>query len=471
MPRTETTAVPSARDARRLIRSYRLRHTSARERVADLLLVAMYAAMIVGLVAGATQAGFDRAAAMDAVVTSTVLRHWVVALGVSLVAISCAKVALTFGPVLVRGPTQSWLLSSPIDRRMLLVGRFAIVAACGAVTGALLALLAMIAGGGAADAVSVALVIGGALGSTVASATVLIQASAVRVRRAQAGLNVMLGACVAALVTVLAFRPSASPAVADLVTNQGMIAMATALVAAGVTTWFAQAFLARLGRAQLSVGADIAEATAVTATFMEPTILWGVLLIKRARRIGRVHSVRFRGTRPATLVMADLVRVRRTWAGPAVWAGLLPVPYLAEAIVAPVALPAIHLITAFLAADRLAGGLRIICRTPALRRMLGGSDRQLILAHLALPTAGVIVWCAATAPALPSMTFLVCALSAAGSVLVIYRMATRPPIEYTTPMLETGFGTGGVPIWLSLQLSRGPALLFVFVWVQTAFVS
>ncbi|MGW7532486.1 DUF6297 family protein [Amycolatopsis sp. NPDC054798] len=427
----------------------------------------MYTAMIAGLAAGAAQLGFERAATMNSSVASTVLRQWVVSIGVLMAAIACAKAALRFGPVLVQGPAQSWLLSSPVDRRGLLGGRFAIVLSSGAVAGALLALLAMIAGGGTAPLVPGALAVGAALGCAAASATVAVQAN-VRIRPVQAALNLALGLCLASIVAVLVLRPATPPAAAQLMTDRGVVAAGVAVFVAAVLTWFAQARLAKLCRAKLSVGANIAQAASVATTFLEPTILWGALLAEHARRVGRVRSAPLRGTRIAALARADFVRVRRTWSGLAVWAGLLPLPYLAEAIVTPVALPAVHVITAFLAADRLAGGLRIISRSPALRRMLGGSDRQLTLAHLVLPATGAVVWCAATAPALPNAALLVCVLSAIGAVLVIYRMATRPPIEYATPTLELGFGTGGVPIWLSIQLSRGPALLLALAWAQTA---
>ncbi|WP_156755527.1 DUF6297 family protein [Actinokineospora pegani] len=456
-----TTEVPTAGAARRVLRSYRSRRVSARQRLADLVLGAAYVAMVLGLGAGAAQVGFERAVARAPDGGALVLRQWGVALGVVLVTAAWAKVALVLGPVLVRGPAQSWLLSTPIDRRALLGGRFVVVLWAGCVSGALVALLAVIAGGGEQDAVVGALVAGGAIGVSAAATAVSAQTSAARVRRVQVGLNVVLGLCAAGMVAVPVVRPGTFPTLPA----GGVV---VAVVVAGVVVWFAQAGLARLSRAQLAVGADVAEATTVATTFLEPTILWGVLLVKRARRVGRVRSVRLRGNRFTALVAADLVRVRRAWTGLAVWVGLLPVPYLAEATVSPAALPAVHVIAAFLAADRLAGGLRIICRSPALRRLLGGGDRELVLAHLVVPATGAVVWCAVTAPALPGMAAVVCVLSAVGSVLVIHRMAARPPIEYTNPVLELGFGTGGMPIWLSLQLSRGPSLLVILAWVQVA---
>ncbi|WP_424186848.1 DUF6297 family protein [Actinokineospora sp. G85] len=452
------TETPSAGAARRVLRSHRSRRVPVRQRWADLVLGAAYVAMVVGLAAGAAQVGFEKAAPAAGTLVS---RQWGVALGVVLVAAACAKVALVLGPVVVRGPAQTWLVSTPIDRRALLSGRFVVVLGVGCASGTLIALTAVVAGGGERGAVLGALLVGAVLGVSLAAATVLAQASAARVRRAQGGLNAVLGLCAAAVVAIPVARLDAFPTLP-------VGGVAAAVVVAGVVVWFARAGLARLSRARLAVGVDVAEAATVATTFLEPTILWGVLLVQRARRMGRVRSVRLRGSRFTALVAADLVRVRRTWSGPAVWAGSLPVPYLAEATASPTALPAVHLITAFLAADRLAGGLRIICRTPALRRLLGGSDRELTLAHLVVPAVGAVVWCTATAPALPNMAALVCALSAVGSVLVIHRMAARPPIEYTNPVLELGFGTGGMPIWLSLQLSRGPSLLLVLAWGQVA---
>lgn len=212
-------------------------------------------------------------------------------------------------------------------------------------------------------------------------------------------------------------------------------------------------------------GVEVDEATAIATTFLEPTILWALLLLRRTRRIARVRSVHIRGGRVLALVRADLTRIRRMWTALALWLCLLPVPYLANVAVPGNFVPAVHIVTAFAATNALANGLRITFRSAALRRALGGSDRELLLAHLVVPAAGSIVWCALTAPAIPGLPILAEAISAVGSVAVAYRIATRPPVEYTSPLLDM-MGVSGIPIGLIIQLGRGPSLLIVLAWLQ-----
>ncbi len=57
-----------------------------------------------------------------------------------------------------------------------------------------------------------------------------------------------------------------------------------------------------------------------------------------------------------------------------------------------------HLVGAYLAADRLTGGLRTVCRSPGLRRALGGNETTVRLAHLVVPALGTALWWLATAP-------------------------------------------------------------------------
>lgn len=46
-----------------------------------------------------------------------------------------------------------------------------------------------------------------------------------------------------------------------------------------------------------------------------------------------------------------------------------------------------------------------------------------------------------------------------------YRIATRPPLDYSSPAYDVGL-FGPVPPGLILQLIRGPALLLALAWLQ-----
>jgi hypothetical protein len=217
--------------------------------------------------------------------------------------------------------------------------------------------------------------------------------------------------------------------------------------------------LSRLHRGALSAGTDLVQAAAVSSAWLDLSLVSSALALRRARRIGRVHSVRLRGSRAFAFVLADVARLRRYPAAVAVWVALLPVPFFATVSLPPIAVGPVQLLGAYLAADRLAGGLRTIAGSAALRRSLGGTDASLKTIHLVLPAVGAIVWCALTSFALPLAPSVTTVISAAGAVLMVYALATRPPMDYGggSPIFETGFGA--VPVNLIRQLVRGPAIL------------
>lgn len=118
------------------------------------------------------------------------------------------------------------------------------------------------------------------------------------------------------------------------------------------------------------------------------------------------------------------------------------------------------------AGDRLAGGLRLVARSSALRRTLGGTDRFLRGVHLVRPAAGVALVVGLTAATVP-VAPLPALVSLLGALLVVHRTATRPPLDYASSAHDIGL-LGPLPLGLVLQLLRGPALLAVLVAVQVA---
>jgi hypothetical protein len=165
------------------------------------------------------------------------------------------------------------------------------------------------------------------------------------------------------------------------------------------------------------------------------------------------------------LVWTDLLRIRRAPNAVLVWAGLLPLPALVALGGEVEWVPAVHLIAAFLATDRLAAGLKAVCRSAAIRRAMGVPDRMLRLAHLVIPVTGAVVWCAVTAPFTPHVEWLNAVVSAVGAVAVVYRIATRPPLDYGVAAIDFGV-LGPVPLGLVMQLSRGPLLLYLLCVLQ-----
>jgi hypothetical protein len=230
--------------------------------------------------------------------------------------------------------------------------------------------------------------------------------------------------------------------------GSGGVAWAVAIglaVVAGVS-------VRRLRRSDLAAGGALAGVARVSVSWFDLALLGAILAERRARALGRVKSARLRGPRYAALVWTESSRLR----GPRLAA-------LGEPAFAPTA----HVVAAFLATDRLAAGLRFVCRSPAMRRMLGLPDRTLRLAHLVFPAAGAVLWCAVTTAFTPDVSVLNGIVSAVGAVAVVYRIATRPPVDHGAAIVDFGV-FGPTPLGLIVQLSRGPALLSVLAVVQSA---
>lgn len=395
-----------------------------------------------------------------------------------LAAVVLLKVLLAVGPVFAGRDRAFWVLSSPVDRGAALMPRFAGLLGVGAAVG--LVWPAVVFGVvGAASVPGPGLFAGSAAaGVAVVAGAVVLQGAGVGRRgwlRARAGAAVdaagsrsaeasrqgraslqgWLSVLAAAAVVALFLRPAelAVPSVAWLTPVAAVIA-----VAAGLS-------LRRLKRAALSAGASIAAVARVSASWLDLTLLGSILAERRARRLGRVRSARLRGSRLTVLVWTDLLRIRRAPNALLVWAGLLPLPALVALGGEVDWVPAVHLVAAFLATDRLAAGLKTVFRSAAIRRVMGVPDHTLRLAHLVVPMVGAVVWCAVTAPFTPHVEWLNAVVSAVGAVVVVYRIATRPPLDYGVAAIDFGV-LGPVPIGLVVQLSRGPLLLYLLCVLQ-----
>jgi len=370
-----------------------------------------------------------------------------VALAVAAVA-AFGQALLAVGPIWAGAAAQTWILASPVDRRSALLPTFVRTLVIAGIGGTLLA--------GGLTAIYPPWQVnlpwtataGFLLAVFLVGFTVDSQARGLvhRVFPVLLGVAVLLGGVVALQLDV--------PNLALPVRNAPLLAiLAVPSIVLGYRA------LSQLHRGALSAGGDLVQAAAVTSAWLDPSHVSAALVLRRARRIGRVRSVRLRGSRSFAFVLADVARLRRYPAAVAVWAALLPVPFFAAVSLPPIAVGPVQLLAAYLAADRLAGGLRTIAGSAALRRSLGGTDASLKVIHLVLPAVGAIVWCALTSFALPLAPSVTVVISAAGAVLVVYAMATRPPMDYGGggAIFETGFGA--VPVNLIRQLLRGPALL------------
>jgi hypothetical protein len=223
--------------------------------------------------------------------------------------------------------------------------------------------------------------------------------------------------------------------------------------------------LRRLDRAALTSGAQVASAAAAAAVWLDPTLLSGVLEVRRWRRVGRVGSRRFwPGGRVWVLLQAEARRQVRRPSTLMIW-GALALAQYAVWLALPSAASSVHLVGAYLAAGRLASGLRTVCRSPGLRRALGGDETTVRLTHIVVPAVGTAVWWLGTWPAAGVHLGQAEAVLVAIAVAAAYRAATRPAMAYGGATVETPFGL--IPVDLLRQLARGPALLAVAIIVQS----
>ncbi|MCC8250518.1 DUF6297 family protein [Saccharothrix luteola] len=380
-----------------------------------------------------------------------------------LVALILAKTVLAFGPIFAGREQTFWILSSPVDRAALLLRRFLVLAALGLLLGAVWPAVVLGVVKYAHEPAVAQFVVSAAFGLSIVSGAVVLQRTRVRAHRVQ----LWLSGAIAVAVLAQLYGLTAQPAVPSLLAPDAVLAVL--LLVAAAVTFAAVRALHHIRRASLSAGAALASVVAVSVSWFELSLLGSIMVERRALLLGRVRSARLRGSGFAVLVWVDLLRILRGRNALLVWAALIPVPMVMALSAAVDFVPAFHLVAAFLATDRLAGGLRFVCRSPAMRRMLGVPVRYLRTVHLVVPGAGAVLWCAVTVPLTPGLTLANGVVSALGAVAVTYRIATRPPLDYAAAAIDFGL-FGPTPIGLIVQLSRGPALLLVLAGVQMALI-
>jgi hypothetical protein len=492
------TAVPTVRHVRALLREGRQRHHSKSlgDFLTDLYILAflfgMYGYALVNAVHGylGTPAGGHAEPGE---------RYWI-GIAALLAGVGLAWQALrAVGPLLVTPAAYTWCAATPIDRRGWLMPRFGALLVGGAAVTAVLSLAAD--GVGARASLGWVALAGGAYGTAAAALAVAAQAPPAggaplngappngaplngaplngappngapaggvrpaRPRRWPAALGgIMIGLGVAAVGAVIVAHDSHLRLIRPAVPLGAGLA-AVGLPLAAVTSTLAARRLHLLDRAALTGGAQLATAAVTAAVWLDPTMLSGVLEVRRWRRIGRVRSWRLLpGGRVWVLVQAEVRRQARHPSALAIWAALALTQYAVWLAVPSVA-GAVHLVGAYLAADRLAGGLRSICRSPGLRRALGGDETTVRLAHVVVPAIGTGLWWLVTWPAAGAHPGWVEVALVAAAVAAAYRAATRPPMAYGGTTIDTPFGL--IPVDLLRRLARGPDLLAVAIIVQS----
>ena len=458
-----TPAVPSARQWRRRLReSQRGHHVRSRGE----LLTQLYTLLWIGLIyGGAFASEVSRMSAAPAAVVA-VERQWIAAA----VLLCCAGLGWmslrALGPLLVTPAERAWGLSSPIDRREWLFPRFSLLLAGGAIAGAAAACLAgLLATPG--GTLGLAVVSGGCLGAAFTAGGVVAQdAAGSRWPDVTGTLLLSAGALAAAVMVAAHFGGWRLPRAGMI---PGVILLSVMLSVSAVAVSLGVRSLRGLDRISLGAGTDLAGALVTATISLDPSLLTRVIEYRRWRRVGRVTTGRLLGAPPGipgrtwALLQADVRRSGRRPSALFAWAGLVLAQY-ALVVLAPSLAGIGRIAGAYLAAGVFAAGLRNISYADGLRRALGGSDRALRMIHLAIPAAAAALWWILTAPAGGPSSGPIEIVLLSGVVAAVYRAATRPPIDYSAPVVETPFGL--LPLGLVLQLARGPDVLGAVIVLQ-----
>ncbi|TCK21287.1 DUF6297 family protein [Pseudonocardia endophytica] len=366
------------------------------------------------------------------------------------------------GPIVAGPATASWLLPSPLRRRDLLGARSAAVVAGTAVLAAGVAALVAASVSGQ-EPLPVAGV-GAAVGALIATTAVLVQTAGAAVSRwaagiARAGLGLSL---LAVLVLVLVTRAGGTPPPVDgAVPVVAIVAPAPAAVIVGVVAFRR---LDRVGTPSLTRGAPLVAALWSSSVALDAGVATSVVEERRLRRRPVVRSRRNRrpGRRRALIRSSAVaaLRHRSAWA----WsAGLVVVPYAAALMAPAFVVPVVQLACATVVCSRFATALRAVAGSAALRRIVGGGDRELLVLQGVVPLLAVTVWTVPVcASAGTTASLLLLPLSA---LAVVARHATRPPRAATMTLYETPMGIS-IPVELVQDLSRGPTLFAVLAGIQ-----
>jgi hypothetical protein len=200
----------------------------------------------------------------------------------------------------------------------------------------------------------------------------------------------------------------------------------------------------------------------VAAASMDVFMLTEFLADRRARQAGRVRPARMGAGFAGALARSEWARLRRrpylavrAAAAAAVWWGCRPVLH------GP-ALAAVAVIAGYCLVLPVAGTLRQLTANPGLRAQFAPRDRWLSLTSLAACLLASATWTAIVAPGLGGGATLA-ALITAGLTAAAYRTVTRPPLDYSAPLVPTPFGDYPLDLWR--QIFRGPLLLAVLIAV------
>ncbi|SEB28585.1 hypothetical protein SAMN04489844_0032 [Nocardioides exalbidus] len=458
----ERAEVPSAREIRQEIRDWRRGRAELKwgEAISDAY-VALFCVVMIGAMAGNVVLNLRQLADETCTGSCGEVRSaapWLVALAVALLALGMSRL---LGPVFSPPASNSWVLSSPVDRGGLLRPGWLRTTALTAVGAALLLVAPAVLSGFAWHEAVVYLVAGSATALACVGVAALSQVHEDPVSRWLTWLVTVVLWVVLGLSATheLERLPEVSPGV--------VLAVAVAMVVVAVLlAWRSAAAVGKVSRRVLGQTEHLSPSLSGALSSVDLGLMYDVLL---ARRWGRGAHVRSHTGGPlgwAALVHRDLRRALRTPQPYVLLAGLVLVPYAAAEADAGRAVVLATTFAGLLGGPALCVGLRVVVRTEGLARMMPFRRQRLLLAHLVVPGGALMLFALSTTPTLVDEVSgggavnlaIACGLS---SIAATVRWITGKPPNYAAPMVSTP--AGGAPTGIIFSVLRG-----FDVWAITA---
>ncbi len=387
------------------------------------------------------------------------LLPWAAAAGILALTLVFSRM---FGPVLASSAEGFWLMDSPMDRRRLLRGRFAVAIILSGLISAVVAALVSALSGQTLTNVGVwSLSAGlGAAGLTAFAGMEQTYERRWLVITVQwlLGLSAAaaLGALVAAAAGWIDVPPSVSSDLALIVGGVGLVL----LIACGASGFLR---LRNIRRQRLTSGGSLLSGLQGAAFALEFALIRDILVENKCKEKGHVRPTRGSGSGTRALMLRDVQRLLRSPLNLVVLLITMVVPYAVLALGLQALNVAISGIVLMAALIPFMNSLRVVSRTKGLARAFPFAPAQLRRSLMVVPGILALVWAAGTLPAFAGVTAdkqfsLVDGLTptlvaAIAGFLGAVRWVSAKPANYNGPLVATG--TGAMPPGLMFSMIRG----------------
>jgi len=380
--------------------------------------------------------------------------------GAALVGLVCSFL----GPITAPPEWRAWVLSTPLDRGVLLRRRFAAVLAAAVLPG--LVVGALVAGGaGLRGGVAVAGILAGALCTLLAAGVAVLLQVAVGPAAALRIWFILLAGSVALAAGLMVVRPELP---SERLTWTVAIVLLIAALVSGVTARYS---LARIPIPAVATGAGASASLGLAVYEQSLAPIASVVAGTGGNRRSKTFSRALSGVGQHSLAAVERVRISRDRAAQVRWILLAAAPYAVLVLMAGVSwrgsvLVVVTYLAGVGAVSGLCGTVRKFAQTPVLAEQYGLDRSAAKSTAMQVPYLGAAGWAVLTAPALligapPYMALLV---PLAGIALVTFR-ARLAPYEPTFSMgqeYESDFAP---------RLFRGPIWLLVSAFLLAILVA